>query len=229
MNEIEYDWDLSPTEARKDQQRAKRKLVTSPFSLEKVRFVLTVGVAYSGSSKDAFVVAMPAFKDGSPVDETQVYCCVAHSEFPYIPGLYAYREGPAICKLLNSLPGLPEIIVFDAQGTAHPKGFGLAAHIGVIYDVPTLGVTRKLLTGRHDPVDSADRGRSYVRDRSGSPIGVACRFLARCEPSFASPGHRTDLATVRDYCDGIISVRGCFPSALSLVHEHANRLARKAQ
>jgi deoxyribonuclease V len=229
MHEIEYEWNLPVADARENQKRLRSGLVVDHLDLSAVRFILNIGVSYSERTKVAFAVAMPSHPNGSPVDETLQYSCSERSEFPYIPGLYAYREGPAICKLINSLPGLPDLIVFDAQGTAHPKGFGLAAHIGVIYNVPTLGLTRKLLIGRSDNVDETDRASAHIRDRSGSQIGVAYRFLGKCEVSFASPGHRTNLHTVQAYCDAITSVRSCFPSALSMVHERANRLAKASR
>lgn len=229
MPSVDYEWNLSVTDARKDQYRLKGDLVVSGLSLPDINFIMSVGVAYSDRAREAFAVGTPTYLDGSAVDESIVYSCSERSEFPYIPGLYAYREGPAICKLLNSLPGLPNLVVFDAQGTAHPKGFGLAAHIGVIYDIPTIGLTRKLLIGKPDPVDEGDGASAWIHDRSGTRVGVAHRFLAKCELAFASPGHRTNLDVVHAYCNGIKSVRSCFPSALATVHERANRLAKSAK
>ncbi|WNV77836.1 endonuclease V [Geodermatophilus sp. DSM 44513] len=190
-----------------------------------VRFALAIGVSYSVRDKEAVAVAMPMRLDGTPIDESHIIVSRQASDFPYIPGMFVYREGPAICSLLNGLPGLPSLLVFDAQGTAHPRRFGLAAHIGVLYDVPTIGLTRKLLIGRAPALAETDGARSFIKDREGKVVGLACRLRSRCEPIYLSPGHRADMSSLVGYVEGIKSVRSCFPAALALVHERANHLA----
>jgi deoxyribonuclease V len=224
--ERQIDPSFSVPEAKADQVRLRGLLRTQSLDLSRVRYALAIGVSYSERRKKAVAVATPMLITGGAVDDRQFYTVSEESPFPYVPGLFAYREGPAICTLLESLPGLPDLLVFGAQGTAHPRRFGLAAHLGVIYNVPTLGITRKLLVGRAPHLPETDHARAFVRDRSGSNVGVVCRFLARSEPVYSSPGHLTDLKTLVAYCDQVSSVRSSLPSALALVHERANRYAR---
>ncbi|WP_225953757.1 endonuclease V [Kibdelosporangium phytohabitans] len=220
-------WDLSVSEAKQDQQRVKAGLVHQPLQLSDLPYALAVGVAYSEGAGEAVAVCTSMLISGSQIDPDSYMVSRALSDFPYVAGFFVYREGPAICELLDSLPGLPRLIVFDSQGVAHPRGLGLAAHIGVLYDVPTIGITRKLLSGRASPVPSRDGATAPIKGRSGSEIGIAVRFKGRCEPVYCSPGHRTDLATIKSYCQGVRAVRSCFPEALALVHQKANILARE--
>ena len=109
--------------------------------------------------------------------------------FPYVPGLFAYREGPALTALLDGLGERPDLAIMDVQGVAHPRGIGLAAHVGALYDVPTIGITRKRIWGRHERVPAGWRDATASGERP--TIGWAYRRKADDEPVFASPGHKT--------------------------------------
>lgn len=220
-------WDLSIAEAKQDQARVKKKLVAASVDLDRIRYVVAIGVAYSSKSREAVAVCTPMLTSGAPVDGNHLVAREP-SGFPYVPGLFFYREGPAICSLLDSLPGLPQLAVFDSQGIAHPRGLGLAAHIGVLYGIPTIGMTRKLLHGRASPLAEEDGATSSIRDRSGTEIGLAVRFKARCEPIYCSPGNMVNSSTLLAYCKQVKSVRSCLPEALAIVHQRANTLARSA-
>jgi deoxyribonuclease V len=227
-NPTVINWDLSISEAKRDQERVKAGLRHQSLRLSKVPYALAMGVAYSKHTKEAIAVCTTMLMSGSQIEPDAFMVSRVPSDFPYRAGYFVYREGPAICELLDSLPGLPRLIVFDSQGIAHPRGLGLAAHIGVLYGVATIGITRTLLTGRAGAVPRRDGGFATVKDGSGSEIGIAVCLKARCEPVYCSPGHLTNMATVKSYCQGVRSVRSSFPEALALVHEKANGLARES-
>lgn len=222
---IPSSWEMSVSDAKANQERVKSFLVTSDLDLAHVKYALAVGVSFSERTQEAVAVAAPmlltgALMSGDPIVAREI------SDFPYVAGLFVYREGPAVCKLLESLPGLPPLIVFDSQGIAHPRGLGMAAHIGVLYDVPTLGLTRKRLSGAYRDLVEQDKATAPLVNKNDKVVGLAVRFKSRCEPVFGSPGHRTSVRTLSDYCSGIRRIRGCMPEGLAIVHQEANKLAR---
>ncbi len=118
-------------------------------------------------------------------------------EFPYVPGLLSFREVPAVLRALERLTAMPDLIICDAQGRAHPRRFGLASHLGVLLDWPTLGVAKSLLTGRHEEV-GATKG-SHVPLRAGQEtIGAVVRSRDGVNPLYVSVGHRLTLTEAID-------------------------------
>lgn len=113
--------------------------------------------------------------------------------FPYVPGLLSFREAPVMLKALALLPGPPpNLLVIDGQGTAHPRRFGLACHIGVLTGLPAVGFAKSRLTGRFDPPGPEKGDWSPLISRK-QWIGAAVRSRAGCSPIFVSPGHRVSL------------------------------------
>lgn len=118
-------------------------------------------------------------------------------EFPYVPGLLSFREVPAVLRALEQLTAMPDLIMCDAQGRAHPRRFGLASHLGVVLDWPTLGVAKSLLTGRHDEV-GVTKG-SHTPLRAGQEIiGAVVRSRDGVNPLYVSVGHRLTLTEAID-------------------------------
>jgi deoxyribonuclease V len=112
--------------------------------------------------------------------------------FPYIPGFLSFREGPVIIEALNSLKIKPQIILFDGQGIAHPKGMGIAAHIGVILDMPSIGCAKSRLVGEYkDP--GIKRGMWSFLKYNNRTVGAVLRTKNNVRPLFVSPGHKIDL------------------------------------
>lgn len=115
---------------------------------------------------------------------------------PYVPGLLSFRELPAVVAALAALPQVPDLVVCDGQGIAHPRRLGIAAHVGISTGLPTLGVAKKRLCGRHEPVGERRGERSLLRDeRSDEPIGWVLRSKDGVLPLIVSPGHRVSLAS----------------------------------
>lgn len=117
--------------------------------------------------------------------------------FPYIPGYLSFREGPAIIKALRKLKTQPDVVLFDGQGIAHPRGLGIAAHVGVVLDIPAVGCAKSRLIGKFDDPGpcKGDWSPLYYQGRE---VGAVLRTRDRVRPLFISPGHRVDLKTSID-------------------------------
>jgi deoxyribonuclease V len=112
--------------------------------------------------------------------------------FPYVPGLFAFREVPALLEALEKLSVRPDVLICDGHGLAHPRRFGLAAHLGVLTDLPSFGVGKTRLVGEWEPVGEARGSRSALVD-DGETVGAVLRTQTGVKPVFVSVGHRIDL------------------------------------
>jgi len=188
---ISHRWDLSPAEAKALQvELAERVIAETTFDPSGVQTVAGVDVSIRKGVARAAVVVLK-LTDLKPVD-----CAVseAPATFPYIPGLLTFREGPIVLRALERLTIWPDLLIFDGQGMAHPQRIGLAAHMGVILDHPSIGCAKSRLTGTHaEPGDEVGDWEPLTDD--GEVIGAVVRSRAGVKPLYVSIGHRVDLVT----------------------------------
>ncbi len=120
---------------------------------------------------------------------------VVDENFPYIPGLLAFREGPAIIKTYKKLKNKPDVLILDGQGVAHPRGFGIACYVGMLLDIAAMGIGKSRLYGTHrEPKDNPGSSESLL-SKNGEEIGVVLKTKKKTKPVFVSIGHRIDLST----------------------------------
>lgn len=122
----------------------------------------------------------------------EAVAATADVEFPYIPGLLAFRELPVILAALHKLPAIPDVILCDGHGYAHPRRFGIACHLGVLLDIPTIGCAKSRLCGRHEEPGNSKGDVVDVID-NGEVIGACVRTKEGTKPVYVSTGHRTTL------------------------------------
>jgi deoxyribonuclease V len=120
-----------------------------------------------------------------------------HTDFPYISGLLAFREVPAILKALDCLSEKPDLLMVDGQGVSHPRRMGIAAHLGVVSGLPAIGVAKSRLTGKFTKLDDRRLSQSPLTDK-GENIGFVLRSKEKCNPLFISAGHRISHETALD-------------------------------
>ncbi len=120
------------------------------------------------------------------------------TSFPYIPGLLSFRETPAVLDALEQLQVMPDLLLCDGQGIAHPRRFGIACHLGVLTDIPAIGVAKSLLVGTHADVPNERAAWQPLLHR-GEVIGAAVRTRVGVRPVYVSIGHRVSLATAIQY------------------------------
>lgn len=114
------------------------------------------------------------------------------TRFPYVPGLLSFREVPAVLEALEQLSALPDLLLCDGQGTAHPRRFGIACHLGLLSGLPSIGVAKSRLSGRHAPL-GAERGDRQPLLDGGEVIGAVLRTRPGTKPLYISTGHRVSL------------------------------------
>ena len=169
-----------------------RVIVQPTFDPGAVTTVAGVDVGFKGELAQAAIVVL-SFPDLEPLDS-----CLAEVPvtFPYRPGLLAFREGPAVLAAIDKLGGRPDVWLFDAQGLAHPRRLGLASHLGVLLDQPSIGCAKSVLIGRHSPPGN-ERGEWADLISRGEVIGSVVRTRPGSRPVVVSIGHRIDLPTAR--------------------------------
>jgi deoxyribonuclease V len=158
--------------------------------LGEVRHVAGIDVGVRDDVARAAVVVLD-FESLDPVD----YAIASRPvTFPYVPGLLAFREGPVVLDALERLGATPDVLVFDGQGLAHPRRLGIASHIGVLVDVPSVGCAKSRLCGSH-PEPGQEPGEHAPLIDKGEIIGAVLRTRQGVKPVFVSIGHRVDLET----------------------------------
>ena len=191
---MSHPWDLSTDEARELQsQLAEKVIARTTFDPDDVQTVAGVDVGFQGDMARAAVVvlALPGLR---PVDYAVAQVPVT---FPYVPGLLTFREGPSVIKALQELDTWPDLLIFDGQGLAHPRRIGLASHMGVILDQPSIGCAKSRLMGEHGEPGNEVGDWTPLRDGE-DVIGAVLRTRAGVKPVFVSIGHRVDLETAID-------------------------------
>lgn len=144
--------------------------------------------------------------------------------FPYVPGFLSFREVPVLWAALAGLAALPDVLVVDGHGEAHPRRFGIACHLGVLLDRPTIGCAKRVLVGHHAPLAEQAGAREPLIYR-GDLVGYALRTRTGVQPVYVSVGHRLDPQTAVDLVWHSVR-RHRLPEPTRLAHLAANRLRR---
>jgi deoxyribonuclease V len=184
-----HPWDVSPADAREIQRQLRGRVRVAPLDRQP-EVIAGVDVSVKGARAQAAVVLL-SYPDLAPFRATTAELPVS---FPYVPGLLAFREGPVVLAALEQLEDRPDVLMFDAQGLAHPRRMGLATHLGVLLDMPAVGCAKSRLCGTHGEPDGQKGSRTPLVD-GDEVIGAVVRTRDRVQPVFVSVGHRVDLET----------------------------------
>lgn len=186
-------WDLSPEQAVEEQLRIRKLLRHEP--VKEVNLVAGVDLSFSTPKSGNAVVVVMDLKTLQMVEYVKESCPIA---FPYIPGLLAFREGPVFLKAWEKLRSKPDVVMFDGQGIAHPRRMGIAAHMGVILQIPTIGVAKSHLYGKYKEPSNEKGSYEYLYADDGEIVGAVVRTKSNTKPLFISPGHMCDLQSSID-------------------------------
>jgi len=145
--------------------------------------------------------------------------------FPYVPGLLSFREAPSVIAAVAALPRRPDLLMCDGQGVAHPRGLGLASHVGLWLDLPTIGVAKSRLCGEHRPPGARRRCRAQLR-YNGRGVGAVVRTRDGVKPLYVSVGHRVTLDDAVRWT--LRCGRGVrLPEPTRLAHRHVSRMKKQ--
>ncbi|MDB5238932.1 MAG: endonuclease [Candidatus Parcubacteria bacterium] len=216
-------WDMTPKEAVQIQKELRKGIQLTP--LEKtVRLVGGADVSMDRFATEGFAGFVLLDYPGLHMLDHAVV--KSELTFPYIPGLLSFREIPLLMKAWKKLRTKPDVLIVDGVGIAHPRRLGIATHLGLILDIPTIGCAKSVLTGVYDEPDDEPGSVSFMRDKaSGEVIGAALRTRSKVKPVFVSPGHLITLD------ESIEIVRRCLikhrlPEPTRLAHETMNEYRR---
>jgi deoxyribonuclease V len=184
-----HSWDLDTASARALQESlAARVDISTP--LRGWRTIAAADVSYNKQSDKLYAAVVVVRAETMELVER--IGVVGKATFPYVPGLFSFREAPVVLEAFARLSARPDVVLCDGQGIAHPRRMGLASHLGLWLDVPTVGCAKSRLCGTHDE-PGPDRGdRSPLWD-DDAVIGAVVRTRTRVKPLYVSPGHRCDL------------------------------------
>lgn len=191
-----HPWDVSVSEAIAIQQELRHWVVTAN-TLGEVRSVAGVDVSAKGGVARAAVVVL-SYPGLEPLEAS---IATRRLEFPYVPGLLSFREAPAILEALHKLHLWPDLIILDGQGMAHPRRLGIATHVGVLLDHPTIGCAKSYLCGVYQEPGPEKGSYSHLYDND-EIIGAVLRTRDRTNPVFVSIGHKVDLESAISFVLG---------------------------
>ena len=214
-----HPWDLSCKEAINVQRRLSGQVSQVPLK-KPVRIIAGADVSYSKRDAEVYAAVLVfSFPDLAVTDRAVAADSV---KFPYVPGLLSFREAPVLTRAFRKIRKKPDVIIFDGQGIAHPRGVGLASHMGLILDCPSIGCAKTRLVGIHPPLPET-RGSMVLLTDHGRVVGGVVRTRERVKPVFVSPGHAITLE------ESIRLVLGCcrgykLPEPTRQAHIAVNRL-----
>ncbi|MFC4906365.1 endonuclease V [Actinomadura gamaensis] len=189
---VPHPWPGTPAEAEAIQNELRGRVEASGSVAPRTVAGLDVSYAGDGGGARTRVAAAAVVLDAATLDVVEESVAVGMSDFPYVPGLFAFRELPTLVEALRGLSATPGLLVCDGYGLAHPRRFGLACHVGIITGLPTIGIAKTAFVGAHEPPGPA-RGDQAPLLLDGVEVGRVLRTQDGVKPVFVSVGHRVGL------------------------------------
>ena len=183
-------WDVSPKDAIQIQAEFRSKVRQTPLGSYPLHRVAGIDVGFPRNKTVArAAIVLLEFPSLQIIEQTVAEMPV---HFPYVPGLLSFREIPVILHALERLHQMPDLLITDGHGLSHPRRFGLACHLGVLLDLPTIGCAKSILIGKHAPLGTM-RGSTAALVAASECIGMAVRTRDGVKPVYISVGHWMDL------------------------------------
>jgi deoxyribonuclease V len=218
-----HPWKVNIEEAIRIQETLKDRIILKN-TFTKVETIGGGDVAYS-KKKDRLFGAIVVLSF-SKMETLDIAMACGKIPFHYIPGLLSFREGPILVKTFQKLKIKPDLMIYDGQGIAHPRGFGLASHLGLWLDLPSIGCAKTPLLGEFISPGPSQGSFELIR-REGKEVGVVLRTKDKIKPLFISPGHRIDLLTsiqiILTTCQGFR-----IPEPLRRAHQLSRKILDRA-
>jgi len=221
-----HSWDVDFREAIRIQGML-RHLVFCDEDLCPEKLEMVAGSDISYAMKSDLLYAVICVFTYPRLELVEVSSAAGVVSFPYVPGLLSFREGPILLKAFEKLKSRPGLVIFDGHGIAHPRGLGLASHMGILLDLPTIGCAKKALVGSwEEPPAHAGAFSPLVHE--GQAVGDVLRTKEKVRPVFVSPGHKLGRRAAREIV--LSCCRGYrLPEPTRLAHLEVNKLRRKVE
>ncbi|MEU5878323.1 deoxyribonuclease V [Spirillospora sp. NPDC047279] len=187
-------WPSTPAEAEAIQDRLRPSLDLADTGPQRPATIAGLDVSYADGDGDRLAAAVVVL-DAVTLETVEESVVTGTAAFPYVPGLFAFRELPALLEALRRLETTPDLLVCDGAGLAHPRRFGLACHLGVLTGLPAMGVAKTRLYGTHDAPGPRRGATAALTGDDGTVIGQVLRTRDDVKPVYVSVGHRIDLDT----------------------------------
>ena len=196
-----HPWVKTVAEAKEIQEQLRHKVVTCD-QLNEVKYVAGVDIGF----EDGYKISKAAVVVLSYPELELVEQAIARipTAFPYVPGYLSFREIPVILAAFPKIKQTPDLVLCDGQGLAHPRRLGLASHLGVLLDIPTIGVAKSRFIGQHKDVPLEKGNWKPLMDKDET-IGVVLRSRTNVKPIYVSIGHKISLPTAIDYVMGCLT------------------------
>jgi deoxyribonuclease V len=186
-----HSWAVTIEEAREIQVDLSRQ-INSHHIVDLINISVIGGADISFNQKDNLIYATIVFFKYRTLELLDVFSMKSVAHFPYVPGYLSFREIPPLLELVEKLDYLPDILLCDGQGIAHPRGLGLASHLGLILDIPTIGCAKSVLIGDYNP-PQLEKGAQSALIYEGRRVGIALRPRSHVKPVYVSVGHKIRL------------------------------------
>lgn len=184
-----HDWNLQPREAVELQKRLREQVRIAPLA-RPVKTIAGADISFNKFEPTVYAgIVVLSFPEMEVIEEVGV---VSETRFPYVPGLLSFRETPSVLEAWSQLKTEPDALMLDGQGLAHPRRVGIACHVGLLIERPTLGCAKSVLVGQYEE-PSKERGAWTELIHKGEVVGAAVRTKKNVQPIFVSPGHLIDL------------------------------------
>jgi deoxyribonuclease V len=224
-----HDWDLSYAEARRVQVELAGRVEVVPLEKEP-EAIAGLDCAFSRDDKRTFAAAVVlrviGLRGGQPgrfeLEQVETATAQRETRFPYIPGLLSFREAPVCLEAVARLTRQPDLFMIDGQGVAHPRRLGLASHLGLFFDKPTIGCAKSRLIGKYEEPNAEKGAWTPLRDGEET-IGAVVRTRSWVKPVFVSVGHKCtleDAIRITLAC----AIRYRIPEPTRLAHQAVSRL-----
>jgi deoxyribonuclease V len=185
-----HPWNVPPQEARSIQTQLAQQVERENHVPVGARLI--AGVDISGVNRQGLATGAVVVLDVPTFTIREVRTVEAVPPMKYVPGLLSFREVPVLVKALETLDTIPDLIMVDGQGVAHPRRFGIASHLGLIMDLPSIGCGKSILIGKHDALDEHRGAQVPLMDRQDH-LGTVLRTRTNISPVYVSVGHKIDL------------------------------------
>jgi deoxyribonuclease V len=213
---------FNTSDAKKTQDEFACRLLLTEFT-DTIQLIAGCDVAYIAAAKLALaaivILEYPSLK---PLEISRAHKI---TEIPYIPGFLSFREGPVVLDAFKKLQNQPQLIIFDGQGIAHPRGLGLASHMGISLNIPSVGCAKSKLVGNYTEPDSA-KGSYTTLSYKNRQVGVVLRTRNNVKPVYISPGH---LITIEDSMHWVLNctTRYRLPEPTRLAHNTVSQYRKE--